>query len=152
VARPPEPDTPSLFPDATPSVPEPAADAPLADRMRPRTLDEVRGQPRLVGPGAPLREWTRRDLGSGSQAVSAPTQREPGETRRESATSQLESTHPTRTECTADDTGRGVELLAELAAQPHLGEAVEGQHAGVDRLTPGRLLGQARDLHVAIGR
>ncbi|MEB2343436.1 MAG: replication-associated recombination protein A [Deltaproteobacteria bacterium] len=28
---------------------------PLADRMRPRTLDEVVGQDELVGPGAPLR-------------------------------------------------------------------------------------------------
>ncbi len=33
----------------------PAADAPLADRMRPRSLDEVVGQAHLVGPGAPLR-------------------------------------------------------------------------------------------------
>src|SRR5512134_448787 len=29
--------------------------APLADRMRPRSLDEVVGQPHLVAPGAPLR-------------------------------------------------------------------------------------------------
>ncbi|MGI8559107.1 MAG: replication-associated recombination protein A [Solirubrobacteraceae bacterium] len=31
------------------------ADAPLADRMRPRTLDEVVGQPELTAPGSPLR-------------------------------------------------------------------------------------------------
>jgi len=30
-------------------------DAPLAERMRPRTLDEVVGQQHLVGPGKPLR-------------------------------------------------------------------------------------------------
>ena len=30
--------------------------APLAVRMRPRSLDEVRGQPRLTGPGSPLRK------------------------------------------------------------------------------------------------
>jgi len=30
--------------------------APLAVRMRPRTLDEVRGQPHLTGPGSPLRK------------------------------------------------------------------------------------------------
>jgi putative ATPase len=29
--------------------------APLAERMRPRTLDEVVGQPQLTGPGSPLR-------------------------------------------------------------------------------------------------
>ena len=53
----------SLFPQADPAgergaAPErePAAPpAPLADRMRPRTLDEVVGQDELVGPGAPLR-------------------------------------------------------------------------------------------------
>ena len=32
-----------------------APGAPLADRMRPRCLDEVLGQDHLVGPGAPLR-------------------------------------------------------------------------------------------------
>jgi putative ATPase len=31
------------------------ADAPLAERLRPRTLDEVIGQPQLLGPGKPLR-------------------------------------------------------------------------------------------------
>ncbi len=31
------------------------ADAPLAARLRPRTLDEVVGQVHLIGPGAPLR-------------------------------------------------------------------------------------------------
>jgi putative ATPase len=33
----------------------PAADAPLAERLRPRTLDEVAGQAHLLGPGKPLR-------------------------------------------------------------------------------------------------
>ena len=33
----------------------PAADAPLAERLRPRTLDEVIGQTHLLGPGKPLR-------------------------------------------------------------------------------------------------
>ncbi|TAJ50217.1 MAG: AAA family ATPase, partial [Brevundimonas sp.] len=30
-------------------------DAPLADRLRPRTLDEVVGQDHLLGPGGPIR-------------------------------------------------------------------------------------------------
>jgi len=40
-----------------------AADAtrPLADRMRPRTLDEFVGQEHLVGPGKPLRTQIERD-------------------------------------------------------------------------------------------
>src|SRR5512133_1341129 len=38
---------------------------PLADRMRPRTLDEFIGQEHLVGPGKPLRlQIERDDLGS----------------------------------------------------------------------------------------
>ena len=37
-----------------------AAAAPLADRMRPRTLDEIAGQAHLVGPGAPLRALLER--------------------------------------------------------------------------------------------
>ena len=40
-----------------PSPPAPGFDprAPLADRMRPRSLDEVVGQQHLVGPAGPLR-------------------------------------------------------------------------------------------------
>jgi len=34
---------------------------PLADRMRPRTLDEYAGQEHLVGPGKPLRTQIERD-------------------------------------------------------------------------------------------
>ena len=35
--------------------------APLAVRMRPRTLDEVVGQTHLLGPGAPLRRLVEGD-------------------------------------------------------------------------------------------
>lgn len=35
--------------------------APLAERMRPRTLDELSGQEHLVGPGKPLRVQIERD-------------------------------------------------------------------------------------------
>ncbi len=34
---------------------------PLADRMRPRTLDEYAGQEHLIGPGKPLRVQIERD-------------------------------------------------------------------------------------------
>src|SRR5579885_3600061 len=37
------------------------AGRPLADRMRPRTLDEFVGQEHLVGPGKPLRTQIERD-------------------------------------------------------------------------------------------
>src|ERR1700719_1277481 len=45
--------------------PEPEAESqagrPLADRMRPRTLDEFIGQEELLGPGKPLRTQIERD-------------------------------------------------------------------------------------------
>jgi putative ATPase len=47
-----------LFADdlpAPPPAPRALAAAPLAERMRPRTLDEVIGQTHLLGPGKPLR-------------------------------------------------------------------------------------------------
>src|SRR5690242_13404530 len=44
---------------------DPAANAPLADRMRPRTLDELIGQEKLLGLGKPLRVQIESDnLGS----------------------------------------------------------------------------------------
>ena len=39
-----------------------AATTPLAERMRPQTLDEVVGQEEILGPGRPLREAIERDL------------------------------------------------------------------------------------------
>jgi putative ATPase len=56
--------TASLFDDEggeTPSA-DLAATTPLAERMRPRTLDEVVGQDEILGPGKPLREAIEHDL------------------------------------------------------------------------------------------
>jgi putative ATPase len=52
----------SLF-QAIPDAQSGGGDAtrPLADRMRPRTLDEYVGQEHLVGPGKPLRTQIERD-------------------------------------------------------------------------------------------
>src|ERR671925_503218 len=57
----------SLFEDESPSGKRtarrpPAAGTPLADRMRPRTLDEMVGQDEILAPGKPLREAIERDL------------------------------------------------------------------------------------------
>ena len=41
--------------DPPPAEAPPAGPVPLAERLRPRTLDEVAGQPQLLGPGKPLR-------------------------------------------------------------------------------------------------
>src|SRR6266702_2598574 len=58
----------SLFSKLPPSAPEPdvpAANQPLAERMRPRTLDEFIGQEKLLGPGKSLRVQIENDnLGS----------------------------------------------------------------------------------------
>jgi putative ATPase len=51
----------SLF-DDEPAPPADPRTTPLAERMRPRTLDEVEGQEALIGPGRPLREAIERDL------------------------------------------------------------------------------------------
>ena len=50
----------SLFDDREPDA-KTAAPAPLAERMRPRTLDEFVGQEKLISPGRPLRLAIDRD-------------------------------------------------------------------------------------------
>ena len=47
---------------ANPKAPKgPARTAPLAERMRPRSLEEYSGQEHLLGPGKPLRVQIDRD-------------------------------------------------------------------------------------------
>ncbi len=50
----------SLF-DATLGAAAPESRRPLAERMRPRTLDEFVGQEHILGPGKPLRVQIERD-------------------------------------------------------------------------------------------
>jgi putative ATPase len=55
----------SKFPQQTAEPDTPSAHQPLAERMRPRTLDEFIGQGKLLGPGKPLRVQIENDnLGS----------------------------------------------------------------------------------------
>jgi putative ATPase len=49
----------SLFDDPEPAAP--LASSPLAERMRPRTLDDFVGQEMLLGPGRPLRQAIEQD-------------------------------------------------------------------------------------------
>ena len=51
----------SLFPKLEPEDDLRSAGQPLAERMRPRTLDEFAGQEALLGPGKPLRTQIERD-------------------------------------------------------------------------------------------
>jgi len=55
----------SLFSASPPPDDQPDKGRPLAERMRPRTLEEFAGQEHIVGPGKPLRVQIERDnLGS----------------------------------------------------------------------------------------
>jgi len=54
-----EPELPAGAPLSSKTLPH--AVAPLAERMRPRTLEELCGQEHLVGPGKPLRVQIDRD-------------------------------------------------------------------------------------------
>ena len=62
----------SLFDDPDPPAAPPDSSAPLAERMRPRTLDEFIGQDALIAPGRPLREAIDNDrlllIGRSAQA------------------------------------------------------------------------------------
>jgi putative ATPase len=51
----------SKFPASAAEPDVPAANQPLAERMRPRTLDELIGQEKLLGPGKPLRMQIESD-------------------------------------------------------------------------------------------
>ena len=51
----------NLFDDASSSAEYADRSAPLAERMRPRTLDEFVGQDALIGPGRPLRRAIEED-------------------------------------------------------------------------------------------
>ena len=65
MARPRDEETGSLFPEAAPpgALPKPASapTLPLAERIRPRTLDEILGQDEVLGPGRPLRRAIEQD-------------------------------------------------------------------------------------------
>jgi putative ATPase len=51
----------SLFSNLPQHAAEDSAHQPLAERMRPRTLDEFIGQEKLLGPGKPLRQQIEND-------------------------------------------------------------------------------------------
>jgi putative ATPase len=51
----------SLFSKLPQPAAEDSAHQPLAERMRPRTLDEFIGQEKLLGPGKPLRQQIEKD-------------------------------------------------------------------------------------------
>jgi putative ATPase len=97
--------------------------APLAERMRPRSLDELSGQEHLVGPGKPLRVQIERDQldgsGSGSMILWGP----PGVGKTTLAKIIAETTKATFIEFSAVMSGikeiKQVMVAAAQAAQMH---------------------------------
>jgi putative ATPase len=113
----------SLF-DGEPEGPQgPLRTAPLAERMRPRSLDELSGQEHLVGPGKPLRVQIERDQldgsGSGSMILWGP----PGVGKTTLAKIIAETTKATFIEFSAVMSGikeiKQVMVAAAQAAQMH---------------------------------
>jgi putative ATPase len=94
------------------------AGAPLAERMRPRSLDELCGQEHLVGPGRPLRVQIERD-DAGSMIFWGP----PGVGKTTLAKIIAETTRANFIEFSAVVSGikeiRQVMAMAEKAAELH---------------------------------
>jgi len=108
----------SLF-DGEPEGPSgPLRTAPLAERMRPRSLDELSGQEHLVGPGKPLRVQIERD-DSGSMILWGP----PGVGKTTLAKIIAETTQATFIEFSAVMSGikeiKQVMAAASQASQMH---------------------------------
>jgi putative ATPase len=97
--------------------------APLAERMRPRSLEEMSGQEHLVGPGKPLRVQIERDeldsSGSGSMILWGP----PGVGKTTLAKIIAETTRATFIEFSAVMSGikeiKQVMVAAAQASQMH---------------------------------
>ena len=86
----------SLF-DGEPEGPKgPLRTAPLAERMRPRSLEEFSGQEHLLGPGKPLRVQIERD-DPGSMILWGPPgvgQNHPGQDHRRDHQAPASSSSP----------------------------------------------------------
>jgi len=108
----------SLFDGEQEGPSGPLRTAPLAERMRPHTLDELSGQEHLVGPGKPLRVQIERD-DSGSMILWGP----PGVGKTTLAKIIAETTKATFIEFSAVMSGikeiKQVMVAAARASQMH---------------------------------
>ncbi len=103
--------------------------APLATRLRPRTLDEVVGQQHLVGPGAPLRALAESDR-VGSAILWGPAGT--GKTTLARLLADASAKHLT----TLSATGAGVKDVREALAEAErrLGEQGQGTILFIDEV------------------
>jgi putative ATPase len=117
----------SLFADAANRQLE--RQAPLAARLRPRTLDEVVGQEHLVGPGAPLRTLAEADR-VGSAILWGPAGT--GKTTLAKLLAATTAKHLVTLSATAAGVKDVREALAE--AQRRLGEQGQGTMLFIDEV------------------
>ena len=117
----------SLFADAADRRLQ--SQAPLAARLRPRTLDEVVGQEHLIGPGAPLRLLAESDR-VGSSILWGPAGT--GKTTLARLLADTTSKHLTTLSATAAGVKDVREALAE--AQRRLGEQGQGTMLFIDEV------------------
>jgi putative ATPase len=103
--------------------------APLAARLRPRTLDEVVGQEHLVGPGAPLRTLAEADA-VGSAILWGPAGT--GKTTLARLLASTTAKHLTNLSATAAGVKDVREALAE--AERRLGEQGQGTMLFIDEV------------------
>ncbi len=103
--------------------------APLATRLRPRTLDEVVGQQHLVGPGAPLRVLAESDR-VGSAILWGPAGT--GKTTIARLLAETTSKHMATLSATAAGVKDVREALAE--AERRLGEQGQGTMLFIDEV------------------
>ena len=117
----------SLFADAANRRLE--RQAPLAARLRPRTLDEMVGQAHLVGPGAPLRSLAEADR-VGSAILWGPAGT--GKTTLARLLADTSAKHFT----TLSATGAGVKDVREALAdaERRLGEQGQGTMLFIDEV------------------
>src|SRR5580658_3558033 len=117
----------SLFADAANRQLE--RQAPLASRLRPRTLDEVVGQEHLIGPGAPLRALAEADR-VGSAILWGPAGT--GKTTLARLLAATTAKHLVTLSATAAGVKDVREALAE--AQRRLGEQGQGTMLFIDEV------------------
>ena len=109
--------------------------APLAERMRPRTLEEYSGQEHLLGPGKPLRVQIERDSldgsGSGSMILWGP----PGVGKTTLAKIIAETTKANFIEFSAVMSGiKEIKQVMSAAAQAADNSCAESADAGIDAM------------------
>ena len=79
----------SLFDTSQPELGRTDKRRPLADRMRPESLEELAGQEHILAPGKPLRAQIERDIRSQNNLPTTPVPQEQSQMFRPTPTDQV---------------------------------------------------------------